>query len=120
MFQTIAEKHSVRQTCQGVMIGEPLDLFFHFLPCRDVLDSQQNDLRLSNSPFNLPGIQKHDASADGGEIVNNLIVVKECLLGKDGFQQFPQLGDIPLLLIAQVVNKLAHGLLRLHLEDAIE
>ncbi len=67
----------------------------------------------------LPGIQKHDAPANGGKIVFNLIVVKGCLLGKDGFQQFPQLGDVPLF-IAQVIDKLPHGLFRLYLEKFIK
>mgnify|MGYP003536561524 CR=1 FL=1 len=49
----------------------------------------------------------------------NLIVIKGCLFGKDGFQQFPQLGDIPLF-IAQVIDKLTHGLFRFYLKDFIE
>ena len=49
----------------------------------------------------------------------NLIVVKTGLLGKDGFQQFPQLGNIPLF-VAQTINKLPHGLFRLYLEEVIE
>ena len=49
----------------------------------------------------------------------DLIVVKGRLLGQDGFQQFPQLGDIPLF-IAQVIDKLSHGLFRLYLEEFIE
>jgi hypothetical protein len=69
--------------------------------------------------LNLPGIQKHDAPANGGKIVFNLIVVKGCLLRKDGFQEFPQLGDIPLF-IAQVIDKLSHGLFGFHLKDFIE
>jgi hypothetical protein len=51
--------------------------------------------------------------------VFHLIVVKGCFLRKDGFQEFPQLGDIPLL-IAQVINELSHGLFRLYLENFIE
>ena len=49
----------------------------------------------------------------------DLIVIKGCFLGKDGFQQFPQLGDIPLL-IAQVIDKLSHGLFRFYLKEFIE
>jgi hypothetical protein len=67
----------------------------------------------------LAGIQEHDAPADGGEIVLDLIVVEGGLLGKDGLQQLAQPGDIPLL-VAQVVDQLPDGLLGLSLEDSIE
>jgi len=73
----------------------------------------------SRLSFNLPGIQKHYASADVGKVVFDLIVVKGCLLGKDGFQQFPQFGDIPLF-IAQVIDKLSHGLFGFYFEEVIE
>ena len=85
----------------------------------DVLDGQQNDLFFAQHSFNLPGIQKHYTFTNGGKIVFNLIVVKGCFLGKDGFQQFPQLGDIPLF-IAQVINKLSHSLFRFYPKEFIE
>ena len=85
----------------------------------DVLDSQKDDPLLSRRAFNLPGIQKHYAPANVSKIVFNLIIIKGCLFGKDGFQQFPQLGDVPLF-IAQVINKLSHGLFRVYLKDFIE
>ena len=69
--------------------------------------------------LDLPGVQKHCALANRGKIVFNLIVIKGCFLRKDGFQQFPQLGDIPLL-ITQVINQLPHGLFRLYLKEFIE
>ena len=92
---------------------------FYLLALGDILDGQENDPFLSSFSFYLPGIQQHDAVADGGKIVLDLIVVKGGLLGKDGFQQLPQLGDIPLL-VAQIVDQLPHGLLWFHLEKFIE
>ena len=85
----------------------------------DILDDQEEDPLFSQHSLNLPGMQKHDALANGGKIVFNFIVVKGCLFGKDGFQKFPQLGDIPLL-IAQVIDKLSHGLFRIYFKDFIE
>jgi hypothetical protein len=51
--------------------------------------------------------------------VFHLIVFKGCLFGKDGFQKFPQLGDIPLI-ISQIINKLSLCLFRFNLEEFIE
>jgi len=62
-------------------------------------------------PFSFP--------ADVGEIVLDLVVVKGRLFRKDVAQQFPQLGDIPLL-IAQGIDKLPHGLFGGYFEDLIE
>ena len=92
---------------------------FYLLPLGDVLDGQKNDPFFSRPPLNLPGIQKHDALANGGKIVLNFIVVEGCLLGQDGFQQFPQFGDVPLL-IAQVIDQLSYRLFRIYLKDFIE
>jgi hypothetical protein len=49
----------------------------------------------------------------------HLIAVEGCLLGQDGFQQVPQPRDIPLS-IPEVIDKLPHGLFRLHLEEITE
>ena len=52
----------------------------------DVLDGQEDDPLFSRHSLNLPGIQKHDAPANVSKIVVDLIFIKGCLLGKDGFQ----------------------------------
>ena len=57
--------------------------------------------------------------ADDGKNVFNLIVVKGGFFGQDGFQEFAQLGNIPLF-VAQVIDKLPHGLFGLYLKDPIE
>ena len=49
----------------------------------------------------------------------NFIVVKICLLGKYGFQKFPQLGDVPLV-VSQVINKLSYGVFGSYLKEFIE
>ena len=85
----------------------------------DVLDGQEDDSFFSQCSFNLPGIQKHYSPSDGGKFVLNLIVVKRHLLGKDGFQQFPQFGDIPLF-VSKVIDKLSHGFFRGYLEEVVE
>jgi len=59
---------------------------FYLSALGNVLDGKENDPFLSQHSFNLPGIQKHDALANGRKIMFNLIVVKGFLLGKDGFQ----------------------------------
>src|SRR3990170_8569744 len=92
---------------------------FYLPSLSDVLDGQEDDPFLSQHSLNLPGIQKHYAPANGSKIVFDLIVIKGCLLGKDGFQQFPQLGDIPLF-ISQVIDKLSYSLFRFYLKDSIE
>jgi hypothetical protein len=61
---------------------------------------------LPEVPLDLAGVEEHDAPADGGEIVLHLVVVEGRLLGKDGLEELPQLGDVPLL-VAEVVDELA-------------
>ncbi len=92
---------------------------FYLPALGNIFDGQENNPFFTQHSLNLPGIQQHYAPANGGKIVFNLIVIKGCFLGKDGFQQFPQLGDIPLF-ITQVINKLSHGLFRFYLEEFIE
>jgi hypothetical protein len=48
-------------------------------------------------------------------MVFNLKVIKDGLMGKDGFKKFLQLGNIPLF-VAQIINKLPLGLLGRFLE----
>ena len=84
-----------------------------------ILDGKQDDTLFSRRPLDLPGVQKHDTPADVSKIVFNLVVIEGRLLREDGFQQFPQLRNIPLF-IAQVVDKLSHGFFRVYLEDFIE
>jgi hypothetical protein len=48
----------------------------------DVLDGQEDDPLLARGPLDLPGVQEHDAPADGGEIVLDLVVVEGGLLGR--------------------------------------
>jgi len=69
---------------------------FHLLALGDVLDGQEDDPFPALRSLNLPGIEEHGAFANVREIVFHFVIVEARLLGKDGFQQFPQLGDVPL------------------------
>src|ERR1035437_1026401 len=91
----------------------------YFPAVGDIIYGQEDYPLFSQHSFNLPGIQKHYAPAYGRKIMFNLIVVKCCFLGKDGFEEFPQFWDIPLL-IAQVIYKLSYGLNRVYLKEFIQ
>ncbi|MDA3947203.1 MAG: hypothetical protein PF439_11055, partial [Helicobacteraceae bacterium] len=80
---------------------------------------EKNNLLFADYLFNLTGIEQHDASADSGKIVFNLIVIKGVLLRKNSFKEFSEFWDIPLL-VTQVIDKLSHGLFGLDLEKIIE
>jgi len=67
----------------------------------------------------LPGVQQHDAVADGDEIMLHLIVLESRLLGEDVFQEFAQPGNVPLL-VPQVVDQFPDGVLWSCLEDFVE
>ena len=85
----------------------------------DVLDHEEDDPRLAGHPLDLAGVQQHDAPADGGEIVLDFVIVERCLEREYRFQEFPQLGDVPLL-VPEIVDELPDGFFGLRLENLVE
>ena len=84
-----------------------------------VLDGEEDELGLVVLAADAAGVQQHELPPDGRENVVNLEVVERRVLGQDFLQQLPQPGDVPLL-VAQVVNELAHRFFRRDPEGPVE
>ena len=83
---------------------------FRPLAFGDVLDGQQDQVRLAVHRLKTAGVEKHGLAANRREVVFNLIVVDGMVVGQDFIQHAPQLGNVPLA-VAQLVDEAALRLL---------
>ena len=81
-----------------------LQFFFNPVPGRDVLDGEQDQFFRGALLPDAPGVQQHNALADGGELVLHPVILKRGFLGQDLFQQRSQLRDIPLV-VSQFIDE---------------
>ena len=97
----------------------PAHLKFGVTAIRDVFDREKYERRRFGAIVQSTGVEEHDAPADVGKIVLDLVIVKVAVAGQQFIEQLTQRRDIPLA-VAEIVDQPIERLFRRSIKCPVE